>query len=268
MNKNNLTQSHGNFHTHTQFCDGRAPMEQFVQKAIDLNFKYLGFTPHSPIPFHSPCNMAVADVPKYFAEVQRLRALYGDRLQILAGMEIDYLGEWGPAHPYFASLPLDFSIGSVHFIPAIDNPDTMVDVDGRFENFRDKMHTFFHGDINYVVNTFFSQMTQMVENGGFDIVGHCDKIALNATAYQPGIDTEPWFVKLVTNLIDAIMDQHLIIEINTKAYNLHHRFFPNARYFPLLQHYNAPILFNSDAHEPELLNAGREEVYKLFQNSK
>ena len=33
-------------------------------------------------------------------------------------MEIDYLNDdWGPANDYFQSLPLDYRIGSVHFIP-------------------------------------------------------------------------------------------------------------------------------------------------------
>ena len=40
-----------NFHTHTQFCDGHACMEDFVTAAIATHFSHLGFTPHSPIPF-------------------------------------------------------------------------------------------------------------------------------------------------------------------------------------------------------------------------
>ena len=46
-----------NLHTHTQFCDGHAPMEEFVTEAIALGFTHLGFTPHSPISVESPVNM-------------------------------------------------------------------------------------------------------------------------------------------------------------------------------------------------------------------
>ena len=33
-----------NFHTHTQFCDGHACMEDFVTAAIATHFSHLGFT--------------------------------------------------------------------------------------------------------------------------------------------------------------------------------------------------------------------------------
>ena len=52
------TTTNYNFHTHTQFCDGHANMEEFVTEAIAMGFQHLGFSPHSYIPIESPCNMA------------------------------------------------------------------------------------------------------------------------------------------------------------------------------------------------------------------
>ena len=102
------------FHSHTEFCDGRAQMEAFAREAVKRGFTHYGFSPHSPVPIESPCNMKVADVDRYFAEVERIRRAYGDRCRFYAGMEIDYLGDdWGPSSPYFATLPLDYAIGSV-----------------------------------------------------------------------------------------------------------------------------------------------------------
>ena len=54
------------------------------------------------------------------------------------------------------------------------------------------------------------------------------------------------------------------IEINTKAYTTGNRFFPNAKYWKWMIDYNAPVLFNSDVHYPELINAGRSEAMELF----
>lgn len=105
-------------HSHTEFCDGRAQMEAFAREALAEGFTHYGFTPHSPVPIESPCNMAASKVPVYLAEVERIKGVYGDRCRFYAGMEVDYLGpEWGPANEYFRSLPLDYTIGSVHFIP-------------------------------------------------------------------------------------------------------------------------------------------------------
>ncbi|MDE6077773.1 MAG: hypothetical protein K2G29_08580, partial [Muribaculaceae bacterium] len=46
-----------NFHTHGQFCDGRDTMEAMAKAASDAGLLHLGFTPHSPVPIKSPCNM-------------------------------------------------------------------------------------------------------------------------------------------------------------------------------------------------------------------
>ena len=196
-----------NLHTHTQYCDGHAPMEEFVTEAIAMGFTHLGFTPHSPVSVESPCNMTREQVSEYFDEINRLRSVYGDRINLYTSMEIDYLSVGdGPADEYFRQLPLDFRIGSVHFIPAIDNPGEMVDIDGKFPAFKARMTKHFDCDIVYVVKTFFSQMMAMVEEGGFDIVGHMDKIGFNASQYLNGIDEEPWYDKLVIDLFENIMD--------------------------------------------------------------
>jgi len=98
------------FHSHTEFCDGRAQMEAFARRAVADGFTHYGFTPHSPIPIESPCNMRQADVPRYLDEVEHIRRDHGDRCRFYAGMEIDYLeGVWGPAEPYFATLSLEDS---------------------------------------------------------------------------------------------------------------------------------------------------------------
>ena len=254
-----------NLHTHTQFCDGHAPMEDFVSEAVESGFTHLGFTPHSPISVESPVNMTRGQVQEFFDEMERLRRKYGDRINLYTSMEIDYVtvGD-GPASDYFQQLPLDYRIGSVHFIPAISNPDVMVDIDGKFPGFKERMGKYFDGDIEYVVRTFFSQMMAMVDEGGFEIVGHMDKIGFNASMYHDGIDEEPWYDKLVIDLFENIMDHHLVIEINTKAWLQRNRFYPNLKYFGMLKRFNAPVVVNSDAHYPTLLNNGRLEAIKLL----
>ena len=250
-----------NFHTHTQFCDGRAPMSDMVQQAVACGMKHLGFSPHSPLTFETSCNMSRADVRDYLTELEDLREQYRGRIMLYAGMEIDYVDEFGPADRYYKTLPLDYRIGSVHFIRSMVNPAEYVDIDGRFERFKAKMHQYFNDDIEAVVRSFYAQSLKMVEAGGFDIIGHFDKIGHNAALFHEGIDEEPWYDKLVLNLFEAIMDHHYIVEINTKAFARDGRLFPAMKYMGMLKRYNAPVLINSD---PLLINAGREEARKLF----
>ena len=254
-----------NFHTHTQYCDGHARMEEFVIEAIAQGITHLGFTPHSPISVESPVNMKREQVQDYFEEMKLLRGKYGHLIHLYTSMEIDYVSVGdGPASDYFQCLPLDYRIGSVHFIPDINHRDVMVDIDGKFQGFKQRMGRHFDGDVEYVVKTFFAQMMAMVDEGGFDIVGHMDKIGYNASQYLDGIDEEPWYDKLVIDLFEYIMDHHLVIEINTKAWLQRNRFYPNLKYFGMLKRFNAPVVINSDAHYPTLLNSGRLEALKLL----
>lgn len=252
-------------HSHTEFCDGRAQMEAFAREAVARGFTHYGFTPHSPVPIVSPCNMHRDKVPVYLAEVDRIRQAYGDRVTFLAGMEIDYLGDdWGPSSDYFTSLPLDYTIGSVHFIPAQDG--TLVDIDGRFESFRRKMSENFHDDIRYVVETFYSQSIKMVEQGGFDIIGHLDKVGHNASHYCPGIESESWYQSLASDLVDHVIESGVTVELNTKARAEHGRFFPSETLLKRLVDASVPIIVNSDAHVPALIDASRHEALTLLHN--
>lgn len=250
-------------HSHTEFCDGRATMEVFARKAVEDGFTHYGFSPHSPITIPSPCNMLRDNVARYDEEYRRIRDTYGDRVKFYRAMEIDYLGdEWGPAHEYFASLHLDYSIGSVHFIPC--QSGEYVDIDGNFENFRKKMDKYFHNDIRYVVETFYSRSCRMVEAGGFDIIGHLDKVGCNAGYFQPGIESEPWYQALLDDLIHRVTDAGLVVEINTKAWHQHNRMFPHTDKWKKLVDVGIRLVVNSDVHVPALINAGRDEAYAML----
>lgn len=252
------------FHSHTQYCDGHATMREMAEAAVAAGFTHYGFSPHSPVPFETPCNMSIESVPEYFAE---FRAIAADpalsSCRFYAGMEVDFLGDdWGPAHEYFRSIPLDFTIGSVHFIPSPSGE--MVDIDGRFENFRHRMEKYFRDDIEYVVDTFYAQSEAMIEAGGFDILGHFDKIGQNASYYKPGIEQSSFYKAYIDRMVDLIISRDLTIELNTKARREHGRFFPGEDALRRLYAAGVHILVNSDAHRPECINASRAEALQLL----
>lgn len=254
-----------NFHSHTQYCDGRASMEMFAHEAVEQGFSHYGFSPHSPIPIESSCNMLDIDVPAYLEEASRIKEMFCDsNTKFYASMEIDYLGkDWGPAHDFFQELHLDYRIGSVHFIPC--QLGEMIDIDGSHDNFDKKMERYFGGDIRYVVETYYANAIEMVNAGGFDLIGHFDKIGNNASHYSPNIEENSWYQALVSDLIDAIIAKKITVEINTKAWDKYNRFFPHQRYWQRLVNEQVPIIINSDAHYPNLINANRNDAMILLE---
>jgi histidinol-phosphatase (PHP family) len=240
-------------------------MDAFAKAAIAAGFRYYGFTPHSPIPIESSCNMSAESVDDYIDEYNRICCTYGKDCRFFLGMEVDYLGDfWGPSHEFFKQLPLDYIIGSVHFIP--NREGKMIDIDGRFEHFKTKMEEEFDNDIEYVVNTFFDRSEAMIKAGGFEVMGHFDKISQNATCFKQAIEDEPWFKKRVNTLIDLIIENQLTVEINTKARREHRRIFPAECYLPRLLKAGVKIIVNSDAHYTELIDASRDYAFQLIDS--
>lgn len=268
-----------NFHSHTQFCDGRASMSDFVEEAIKEGYLHYGFTPHSPIPIVSPCNMSMEDVTNYIEEFQRLKEIHKDRINLYLSMEIDYLDEqWGASNSYFQELPLDYRLSSVHFIPT-QSGNQLIDIDGRPETFIRKMHEFFNDDIYYVVDKFYMQTLKMIDAGGFDIIGHFDKIGFNASHFRPDIENEAWYKAHIECVIKAIKEKGLIAEVNTKAWEAPvnatekqckeytPRLFPSADTISMLKNARIPLVVNSDTHYPSRLNCGREAAFNIIDNT-
>ena len=263
-----------NYHSHTQFCDGRASMEDMASAAFICGMGLWGFSPHSPIVVESKCNMAYEDVPKYLEEADRLHDFYDGKMKILKGMEIDFLStDFGPHIDYFQKLPLDFRIGSVHFVT--NQAGIPLDCDGRFERFAMYLKDGFNGDLRYVVEKFYEQELTMIERGGFNILGHFDKIAANASLVDPSIEHQGWYQALVDDVIRNAKDSGLLIEINTKSSLDKKRFFPSTEIWKsLIDHkkgetahslLHQSILVNSDAHDPEKVNLGRMEAIEAFK---
>lgn len=255
---------HYNFHSHTQFCDGRADMETMARAAVAAGMKHYGFSPHSPVIIPSPCNMSMDSVGRYLDEVDRIKAMPElASCRFYTAMEVDYLGaEWGPACDYFRRLPLDYIIGSVHFIP--NQEGEYFDIDGHFDRFRETMAKHFRGDIDYVVDTFYRQSADMIMAGGFDILGHFDKVGQNAAYFAPGIEDGSHYRECVDRLIDLIIERRPVVEMNTKARQEHGRFFPGERYLPRLTDAGLTIVVNSDAHHPDRIDASRDEAMSLI----
>ena len=249
-----------NYHSHSEFCDGRASMSQIAASAYAAGFKVWGTSPHSPVCCDSGANMKETSVVPYLMESERLKKEYRGRMRILAGMEIDYIsGEFGPHTDYFRSLPLDYRIGSVHFVRTKDGRP--VDVDGPAERFMRFLASEYDNDLKYVVDTYFAMQIEMLESGGFDIIGHLDKIGDNGSVAQPDLEDQPWYAELVEKVIAKAVEKGVIIEINTKKYPSGKRFFPAERWWPLLLKYKARLVLSTDAHYPEKVAAGYQEAY-------
>lgn len=249
-----------NLHAHSQFCDGRDSIATIARGASDAGMKYFAFTPHSPLNIPSPCNMDRARMDEYLREMCHIKEEYAGRMELLTSLEIDGMGaDFGPHIDYFQRLPLDFRLGSVHFVP--NREGVFLDCDGKFERFSQYLRHGYNGDLRYVVEKYFEQVLIMIERGGFELLGHFDKIAANASMADPEIENYGWYESLIDDVVSHALSAGVVVEVNTKAFADKGRFFPAERWWGKLTDAGVPLAIDSDAHYASKVNAGRAEAF-------
>ena len=258
--------NHTNYHSHCNFCDGRGEMEEFVKGAVACGMTAYGITSHTTFPMPPVKSLQPDTYGKYFEEFARLRALYGDKIELYVGLEIDYLDEVrNPRMPFYATLPTDYTIGGVHFV-ANERGEWMC-TDGAFERFREAANERFGGDIRRIVELFYEKSRLLVRCGNFDIHAHPDKIALNASQFEPDILQESWYENMAYNHIRSLQGGDFLVEVNTKALEQHNRIFPAVEWLPLVRKLGLKLVVNSDCHDVDKIESGRYETLQILRDN-
>lgn len=264
-----------NLHTHTDFCDGKGSPEDFVKKAISLGFKYLGFSAHAPLPFHCDWSLSAERLDSYCDEISHLKSHYQKEIRILHGFEIDYLEGMGfPCLSETAVCRADYLICSIHFLKtpqsAITSPK-FAEIDGTYAQFMLAMkgHEY---SLKKILSNYLNATEQMILTplaaGLVKIIGHVDKIVLNAQQLPEFEGLSDWFYKELFHILLQHRDHYHSIEINTRALYKKGLSHPYPRYdlLELLAGQRISLILNSDAHHPSELNAGYKETIERLES--
>ena len=256
-----------NYHTHCNYCDGNAPLRDYVLEAIKHNFKTIGFTSHSPITDDNGFSINHAEVPKYCDEVNALKREFDGQIEILLSFEFEYIpGVTRPMKDVAKQLNFDYILGATHLTVGREPVTSAKDLwftDGPDIKYYDYgFHEFFGGDIRKAVKAFYRQTNLMLETEALDIIGHFDKIKMNNKGrfFQ---ENEGWYIDLVNETIDLIKQKNVIVEVNTRGIykQRHNDYFPSLDILKQLKKLNVPVVVSSDAHCPSDLNLLWEETY-------
>lgn len=252
-----------NYHCHTQFCDGASTAEEVVIAAIEAGFPALGLSSHAPVPFETCWTMPMNKRDEYIAEVARLKEKYGDKIELYQGLEVDYIdNEQSVLSDHIQGFNSDFLIGSVHFLSKALIDDERWTIDSCSEDFKLGLDSIYGGDIKRLVRDFTTQSAAMMETGGFDIVGHIDKI------YQHGCEyfyvQEKWYQHEMISLLELAKEKDYIVEINTKHHHVLDFLFPHFDFFKELKRLNIAVQVNSDCHQKERQTAAYDVAYKAL----
>lgn len=256
-----------NYHSHCTFCDGRSSMEEFVKYAIAKGLKKYGFSSHAPLPFNTFWNMKLDDLSEYQMEFYRLKEKYTAEIELYIGLELDYINNFFEiGHDLYPTDSFDYLIGSIHYMDRLPGGDFWC-IDGNFRDFYAGLKVLFGSEIRPAVERFFEISSLMIEKGGFDIVGHFDKIALNASKCADFDISYSWYKNCVGEVLEQIKRKGLILEINTKSVALNGMTYPDTQFFPLINDLQIPIVVNSDCHYPTNVIDNFEPTFKVLKET-
>jgi len=159
----------------------------------------------------------------------------------------------------------DYLIGSIHHIDQMDDGSPW-NIDGDLETFRKGLHQIFNDDIVACTKKFFHYTNDMIDLGGFNMIGHFDKIHLNGRFFEGFDYNNTWYKNLIKETLELIKEKGIIVEINTKSFINKSITFPHIGIWPDLLKMGIQVTVNSDCHYPDLITSGFDYVYKALKD--
>ena len=105
------------YHVHSNLSfDGSSTMFEICEKAVKLNMKEIGFTDHMDF---NPRDLGYGffEYEKYSSEIERARSIFGEKIIVRKGIEIDYQSRYeDDVRRWLGDKEFDYAIGSVHYI--------------------------------------------------------------------------------------------------------------------------------------------------------
>lgn len=258
-----------NYHTHTRHCDGAGEPEDYARAALAKGFTHLGFSGHCPVPFPNDWTMQPEDLPVYLKEVSAVRERYRNRLEVLLGLEVDYLpGQLGPRSPSILELGLDYTIGSVHFITEQPRADGLRwTVDAPPDEFAKGLAEDFGGNARRLVERYYERIGELAERSTPDIIGHFDVVKRNNRGGRYFSEEEGWYRRAAGQALRRIAASGAVLEINTGGIvrGTSGALYPSRWILAECLALKIPIMVNADAHRPQDIDGYFPEAYALLR---
>ncbi|MEN8122459.1 MAG: histidinol-phosphatase [Bacteroidota bacterium] len=253
-----------NYHSHTNFSDGKGEPELYALSAINHNMYAYGFSCHSPVPFGTSWNMKYENLLAYKREIYRLKKKYAGQIKLFMGMEIDYIKDL-VGLSRFKLLNLDYTIGAVHFLGYFEDGKAW-DHSGGKSVYERGLKELFGNDIKKLVKYYYEQVNDMVLNEKPDVIAHMDMIKKYNKGNYFFNENEKWYKDIVFETLELISKSNSIVEVNTRGVlkGLENEFYPSNFIIDHCKELNIKLCMNADSHDSKDVMALLPEAKKLL----
>lgn len=243
------------YHIHTFRC-GHAvgTVQDYVAAARKKGFQEFGFSEHLPLYWlpeeqrDRTYALKESELPLYIAEVRAVQAANPD-LAIRLGIEADYIpGYEEQLQKHLEALPLDYALGSVHFLEgwAFDDPDRLAE----YQNH----------NIDELYQKYFKTVQRAAATGIFDIMSHPDLI--KKFGFKPHLPLQELYLQTV----QVFKENNVCVDVNAAGWRYPcAELYPSPEFLRLCLENEVPVTLGSDAHKPELLGEGLDRAASLLR---
>ncbi len=239
------------FHTHTNYADGRNTPEEMIISAINMGMEEYGISEHAYISNfpNEPFGMTAGDFERYKAELSELKEKYKGKINFHIGTEVDSFGE------HFRA---EYMIGSTH---QIEKDGIFITVDESEENLQKAVDRYFGGDWYKLCETYYEQEAKTAELTGCDIIGHFDLITKFNQGGKHFDESCDAYLEPALAAMKELLKAEIPFEINTGAISRGYRMepYPSKILLKELKAMGGMIMINSDSHADNTL------LYKFDQ---
>lgn len=188
------------YHLHTLFSvDGRLSLASVCEQVVSHGIPEICTTDHVDF-VRGDEGAGYFQPDAYFAELERCRDRYGDRLTVRAGIEV------GEAHRFSDDVraltgryPFDFVIGSLHWVG-----DELA-----------MTHRYFDGKpAARAYAAYFNELLTTAQAGGFDVLGHLDVPKRYGFDIHGPFDSRE-HAEAIRAVLRACVERGIGLEINT-----------------------------------------------------
>lgn len=221
-------------HLHTNYSfDSSVAMEQYVTRAVKLGFDAICFTDHIDVNRHYNTFDGFMFEQRQ-REYEQLRRQYEGTIKLLIGFEVGEPHLHPEVMDKLYSLQPDMIIGSVHY--PLDY--------GEFENVNRREYERIYDRC----------VRQMVEHGGFDVLGHMDMPKKYHADFLEDFD-------YVCQTLGLCAQKGIVPEINTSSIRNGADTMPSVK---AIEYYakcgGKYVTVNSDSHSVETLGYAHDET--------
>ncbi|MFC4321097.1 histidinol-phosphatase HisJ [Litchfieldia salsa] len=257
-------------HIHSPFCPHgtKDDFEEYIERAIRLNYDEISFTEHAPLPhgFDDPTpdkdsGMDPTNLEPYIARLSELKKKYKTQIRINIGLEVDFikgyekeitqfLNEYGPF--------LDDSILSVHFLEHEGKYDCVDFSASVFEEMTKR-----YSSVDAIYERYYNTLNQSIiaDLGTFKPrrIGHITLVHKFQKLFKPEKDYSSMLFTILTN----IKESGLQLDYNGAGVKKEYCEEPYPPEWIVKEaiKQKIPLVYGSDAHSAKDLEQGFEFLH-------